>query len=461
MEHAAGAPTTTSTPPSGTAPGLFLSCFSGPDAGKRVALGGQILSIGTAASNNILSDDPEVSPKHAVIAIERGVLSVEPIGGSPVFLDGNEVRGETSLARGQQLRVGRSLWRLTNARGEIPPESGFFSKWSARVSAAAGLERVQGFSLGDLLSDVFTKRSDAEVEEYFVGGTPTTTPEVMSVATDWPRPWAFARIFLLSVVAYFLLVYGFREFGNPYFLPGIMVVGSLAFPLTILIFFYEMNVPRNVSLLFLLKWLVFGGVLSLLAALFGFRVSNLSSWLGAMSAGIVEESAKLVALLLVARNTRYRWTLNGLLIGAAVGTGFSIFETMGYVCVQGFLKGGQDGMFAIITQRGWLNLLGDHSLWTGLVGAALWRVRGVSEFRFDMLSDPRFLRVFALVVALHMVNNMPVNLPLFGKYLVIGFVAWATILSFIQYGLREVRSAQLANTAGAAAGTGATTTVGR
>jgi RsiW-degrading membrane proteinase PrsW (M82 family) len=277
-----------------------------------------------------------------------------------------------------------------------------------------------------------------------VSGTPHTTPDLMTVGTDWPRPWAFARIFLMSLAAYFLLVYGFREFGNPYFLPGIMVVGSLAFPVTIVIFFYEMNVPRNVSLLFLLKWLVFGGVLSLLAALFGFRVSNLSSWLGAMSAGIVEETAKLVALLIVGRNLRYRWTLNGLLIGAAVGTGFSIFETMGYVFVQGFLKNGQEGMFQIITQRGWLNLLGDHSLWTGLVGAALWRVRGDNPLRLDMLADPRFLRVFGLVVALHMVNNMPVQVPLFGKYLVIGFVAWAGILSFIQYGLREVRTAQVA-----------------
>ncbi len=443
MTHSSG----TASPQNGawsTAPAatLYLSCFSGPDAGKRVALTGNILSIGSSPTNNILSEDPDVAGKHAVIAAERGMLSVGAVGEAAVFIDGVQVRGESALGRGQQLRVGRSLWRLTNARGELPPESGFFSRWSARVSAAAGLERIQGFSASDLFSDVFKKRSDEEIEEYFVSGTPHTTPALMTVGTDWPRPWAFARIFLMSLAAYFLLVYGFREFGNPYFLPGIMVVGSLAFPVTILIFFYEMNVPRNVSLLFLLKWLVFGGVLSLLAALFGFRVSNLSSWLGAMSAGIVEESAKLVALLIVGRNLRYRWTLNGLLIGAAVGTGFSIFETMGYVFVQGFLRNGQEGMFQIITQRGWLNLLGDHSLWTGLVGAALWRVRGEAPLRLDMLSDPRFLRVFALAIGLHMVNNMPVQVPFFGKYLLIGFVAWAGILSFIQYGLREVRTAQ-------------------
>lgn len=430
------------TPATRRDPILFLSCFSGPDAGKRVALADGYYMIGSAARSNILSDDPDVMAAHAVVGIEGGVVSVQPSEGADVFLDGVRVTGTTPLGKAQQLRVGRSLWRLTNARGEIPPDTGVFSKWSARVSAAAGLERIQGFSAADLFSDVFKKRSDEEIEEYFVAGTTHTTPDLASVATDWPRPWAFARIFLFSVVAYALLVYGFREFGNPYFIPGVMVIGSLAFPLTILVFFFEMNVPRNVSLQFLLKWLVFGGVLSLLAALFGFRVSNLSSWLGSMSAGLIEETAKLGALLIVAANPRYRWTLNGLLIGAAIGTGFSVFETMGYVFVQGFVRNGLDGMFDIITTRGWLNLLGDHSLWTGLVGAALWRVRGNQPFRFDLLRDPRFLRVYGLAIGLHMVNNAPVNVPLLGKYALIGFVAWVGILSFIQYGLREVRAAQ-------------------
>lgn len=421
---------------------LFLSCFSGPDAGKRVALADGYYMIGSAARSNILSDDPDVMAAHAVVGIEGGVVSVQPSEGADVFLDGVRVTATTPLGKAQQLRVGRSLWRVTNARGEIPPDTGVFSKWSARVSAAAGLERIQGFSAADLFSDVFKKRSDEEIEEYFVAGTTHTTPDLATVATDWPRPWAFARIFLFSVVAYALLVYGFREFGNPYFIPGVMVIGSLAFPLTILVFFFEMNVPRNVSLQFLLKWLVFGGVLSLLAALFGFRVSNLSSWLGSMSAGLIEETAKLGALLIVAANPRYRWTLNGLLIGAAIGTGFSVFETMGYVFVQGFVRNGLDGMFDIITTRGWLNLLGDHSLWTGLVGAALWRVRGNQPFRFGLLRDPRFLRVYGLAIGLHMVNNAPVNVPLLGKYALIGFVAWVGILSFIQYGLREVRAEQ-------------------
>jgi RsiW-degrading membrane proteinase PrsW (M82 family) len=370
-------------------------------------------------------------------------VTVRTLDGAAVFLDGHFAGESSVLAPGQQMRMGRSLWQIT---GGGPKAGEGFVGWIDRlhghIATAAGVERVQGFSATEMFSEVLKRRTNEEREEYFAAGTPSTTPPITQVDTNWPKPWAFARTFLFSVAAYFLLVYGFREFNNAYFIPGIIAVGSLAFPLAILVFFFEMNVPRNVSVYQLFKLVVFGGIFSLVLSLFGFRMTNLGSWLGAMSAGIVEETGKLIALIVLAHRTKYRWTLNGLLIGAAVGTGFSVFETMGYVMVRGFLENGIEGMFAVITTRGWLNLLGDHALWTGIVGAALWRVRAGRPLRMDMLTDPRFLRVFALAVALHMINNAPFNLPLYGKFLAIGFTAWVVILSFIQTGLKEVRDEQ-------------------
>jgi RsiW-degrading membrane proteinase PrsW (M82 family) len=145
----------------------------------------------------------------------------------------------------------------------------------------------------------------------------------------------------------------------------------------------------------------------------------------------------------MARNPRYRWTLNGLLLGAAVGTGFAVFETAGYAFDHGLLEGGTQGMLNVIFTRGVLSVFGGHALFTGLVGAALWRVRAGRPITQEMLLDPRFLRVFALAVVLHMVWNSPVQLPLLGKYLIVGFVAWVALLSFIQDGLRQVRREQV------------------
>jgi RsiW-degrading membrane proteinase PrsW (M82 family) len=442
----AGTNNTSSTRPAGSpAPvaSLFLACFSGPDAGKRIALTEGYLVVGSSPDCNVLSDDPDVALRHAVLALEGTRVSIQSLEGAGVFIDGHKAQATMVITHGQQLRLGRSLWRISNADATSEGFAGFIGRIGERISTAAGVEKISGFSVGEMFSEVFKKRTNEEREEYFTVGTRTTTPHILQVDTNWPKPWAFARTFLFSVVAYFLLVYGFREFQNNLFLPGIIVVGSIAFPLAILVFFFEMNVMRNISWYQIAKLVVFGGIFSLVISLFAFRVTGLTTWLGAMAAGIIEESGKLAALLVIVNRTKYRGTLNGLLIGAAVGTGFSVFETMGYVMIRGMLENGIEGMFALITRRGWLNVLGDHSLWTGMVGAALWRVRGDQKFRFDMLSDPRFLRVFLVAIALHMINNAPIPLPLFGKYLVIGFVAWVVLLSMVQAGLKEVREEQL------------------
>jgi RsiW-degrading membrane proteinase PrsW (M82 family) len=98
----------------------------------------------------------------------------------------------------------------------------------------------------------------------------------------------------------------------------------------------------------------------------------------------------------------------------------------------------------VIVKRGLLSVLGGHVVWTGLVGAALWRVRGDRPFQREMLTDPRFLRVFGLCVVMHMAWNAPISLPFYGKFLVLGCAAWLLVLAFIQDGLKQLREAQAA-----------------
>lgn len=398
--------------------------------------------LGSATEAEILSDDRDVAALHAAIVVRDGRVTVEGIGDAPVFVDGQRAAGPVILNPGQQLRMGRSTWRIEAVHDASLAR--FIRTLGDRISVAAGVEKIEGFSARDMFSEVFKKRSEEEIEEYFSVGTARTTPALTQVDANWPKPWAFARTFLLAAGAYALLAYGWREFQNPYFLPGIIALGSVAIPLAVLMFFFEMNVPRNLSVVLLLKMLVFGGIFSLMVSLFFFRAAGSLSWLGAMRAGIVEETGKLAVVLYFARRPgRFPWLLNGLLIGAAVGTGFSVFETAGYVLVQGLFSSGTAGMFDLIQLRGPLSVLADHSLWTGLVAAALWRVRGAQSFRVEMLWDWRFLRVLVLAMGLHMVNNSPFHPPYNLKFVAIGFVAWVALLAFIQEGLKEVRMAQV------------------
>ncbi|HTS87095.1 MAG TPA: PrsW family glutamic-type intramembrane protease [Gemmatimonadales bacterium] len=423
------------------APSVFLVAVSGPDQGKRLALLDRAHLIGRAADCQLRSDDPAVAPRHVALVLREGsarFLALEPattsVNGVP--------KNQGTLGPGEQLRVGNSLWQV---EGRVRPsgEVSFLESLGEKISTAAGVEKIQGWSAQTMFSEVFKHRTEEEIEEYFAVGTPATTPPLLEVPTDWPKPWAFFRALGLSLAVYLGFVFAWNEFQNAYLLPGLMMVGSIAVPCSILVFFFEMNVLRNVSLYQLIRLVMLGGLLSIVISLFEFQWTALENWLGAMSAGLIEEPAKLLAVVLMARDGRYRWTLNGLLLGAAVGTGFAVFESAGYAFYHGLVEQGTAGMMNVIFTRGVLSVLGGHALFTGLAGAALWRVRAGRPVTREMLLDRRFVRVFALCVVLHMVWNSPIDLPFFAKYLVVGFVAWVALLSFIQDGLRQVRREQV------------------
>jgi RsiW-degrading membrane proteinase PrsW (M82 family) len=253
----------------------------------------------------------------------------------------------------------------------------------------------------------------------------------------------FMRALFFAALLYGGFHFLWNFFHNENLLPGLILTGSFAVPIATLVFFFEMNVPRNVSLYQILKLVLLGGLASLAISLLLFRLTSLHSVFGASSAGIVEEAGKLLALVWLAgrnNNERYRFTLNGLLFGAAVGTGFAAFESAGYAFRAG-LHEGLDAMFENIVLRGVLAPAG-HIVWTALAGAALWKVKRDRSFAWDMLSEASFLRVLALAAGLHFIWNLPFELPFYGKFIVLGFVAWTATLAFIQHGLREIRQEQ-------------------
>ncbi len=347
-----------------------------------------------------------------------------------------------TLLPGHQLRLGESLWEV-HGGGTGSPVMGFVNSLGDHLSSVSGIEKPGEWNAREMFADVTKKHADEEIEAYFTGGTAATTPPLSAVDARWPKPWIFGRVFIASVLLYAGFVWAWKTFDNENLLPGLLVVGTVAIPFSLLIFFFEMNVPRNVSLYQVIKLLLTGGLVSIIVSLFFFQWTNLDSMFGAAAAGIIEEIGKALTLLLVVRKARFRWTLNGLLLGATVGTGFAVFESAGYAFRE-VLSNGARAMRDMIMERGILSVLGGHVLWTGLVGAALWRVRGDRPFTREMLTDPRFLRVLSVCMAMHMVWNSPWELPMHLKYILLGAAAWLLILGTIQGGLKEVREAQAA-----------------
>jgi RsiW-degrading membrane proteinase PrsW (M82 family) len=314
------------------------------------------------------------------------------------------------------------------------------SRMSARISRAAGVQTLRGFSLQETFSEVFTRHTDEEVERYFAVGGPDTTPPLEQIDVSWPKPWVFFRMFLLALAAYIGFVQAWEQFGNLNLLPGLIIVGSFAMPFSTLILFFECNARRNVSLFQIGRLVMLGGAASIVFSLLMYQLADMfhMQWLGASVAGLTEESGKLLVLAFVVNKSKYSYILNGLLFGAAVGAGFAAFESAGYA-LRIALDEGTDVMRNVIFTRGLLSPFA-HIVWTGMSGAALWRVKGTSRLRLQMLQDKRFTRVFAAAVLLHMVWDSPLQLPLDATYIILGVAGWVIVLGLVQEGLEELRS---------------------
>jgi len=311
-----------------------------------------------------------------------------------------------------------------------------------RISSLASTEKLDGFSLSDFFSEVFKKRTTDEVDDYFVVGTGRTTPRIEEVATSWPKPWFFFRVLIFLALIYFGFYFAFEQFVNIKLIPGLIMMGSLAVPLSTVILFFELNIPRNVSFNRVLMLVASGGVVSLFVALVGFSVSNLD-WLGASSAGIVEETGKLIAVILVARSFRGKYILNGLLFGSAVGAGFAFFESAGYAFDFLERTNSLNVMFDVIQTRAFLTPFG-HVAWTAISAAALWRVKGDRTIQLSMLLDSSFLRTMSIPVVLHMLWNAPFVSPFQLHHIGLGIVGWFVVFGLVQQGLQQIREEQSA-----------------
>lgn len=341
-----------------------------------------------------------------------------------------------SAQQSPQPRGGSAAGDIGVARG--PQTTDTLTAIADRLSSATGVEKLKGFSLSEMFSETFSRHSPDDVERYFNVGGPDTTPAIEAVNTGWPKPWAFFRTLGFAGILYAGLFILWVQFKNPFLIPGMILIGSFAVPLATCILFFELNVRKNVSLFQTIKLVLLGGVLSLVATHFNHLfVGSQLAFLGYSAAGLTEEPAKILALLLLLNDRRYPYILNGLLFGAAVGAGFAAFESAGYAFVSA--ADGADAMVNSLLVRGLLAPF-MHIAWTAMSAAALWRVKGASRFRFSMLLDPCFLRVFAAAIALHMVWNSEWQIPAVPilKHVILGVIAWVIVLGLVQEGLREV-----------------------
>lgn len=344
------------------------------------------------------------------------------------------------------------------------------------IDEITGLNGLRGFSPWHFFADVFRRHSRDEILEVFCCGTPVTTPPLHAVSSAWPTPWIFARMLLACLLLYFGFDWASTAFRNANLVPGLMFVGNFAIPFCVTVFFFELNVRRDVSFYEVVRAMIYGGLIALIFALILVEFSPLVlTWV----AGPIEEPAKLLAVILIAGSRRNGRILTGLLLGAGVGAGFAAFESAGYTFTElvrlitsstaaevvstiNPMQGqaiAQSAMAidpdAVMRIRALITPFG-HIVWTSITAGAYWLVlrqritqglRDYNSTRIDwsILTDIRFLRIALIPVVLHLVWNTD-WLASFGllRFLVLGIIAWAVALRLVQAGLQQIREEKCA-----------------
>lgn len=339
------------------------------------------------------------------------------------------------------------------------------------------LPGLYGFSITAFFSEVFKRHSTQDIEECFSAGTSRTTPTLSEVGTTWPTPWIFSRMFVVCLLLYFGFNWAATQFENPLLIPGLLFVGNFGIPFCLFVLFYEMNVRRDVSIYSAGVMMVTGSLLSLIFSLilFAFWKGEGSVW-----AGPIEESAKLIAVLLVAHRMCNGRILTGLLLGAAIGAGFAAFESAGYTFmhlrylivyhtaadvlsnfspaaaaqVQQVAQNSLSPGF-VMEYRALLTAAAGHTQWTAITAGAYWLVwsrllregtlGGKSSLvNMNVILDWRFWKIAIIPILVHMFWNSPLldTYPVL-KVTIAAALSWAVVLKLVAAGLTQVREQKL------------------
>ncbi|HYU33747.1 MAG TPA: PrsW family glutamic-type intramembrane protease [Thermoanaerobaculia bacterium] len=337
----------------------------------------------------------------------------------------------------------------------VPQPSGrsILGEIGVGISRAAELPTLSGVPIREvLLGGLQPGVTTSHIEDLFIVGTETTTPALATIPSGWPTPRVFWRIFFGALATYLLMLFGLRQFENTNFLPGMIVVGSFIVPLSVVILFFELNVPRNVSIYQVGKMILLGGALGLVVTMVVGLVipSGVGNVFLAMLTGVVEELGKALVLLIIVGAVRYRFQLNGLLLGAAVGAGFAGFESAGYAFNDALAAAFQTQQLAAVTSSATGSILirgllapGGHVIWAAMVGSALWKVKGDRPFQVPMLFHPLVIRRWLVAVVLHGLWDTNVWLvPDLLKDAVLLIVGWYIVFGILKQSLAEVEAAK-------------------
>jgi protease PrsW len=199
--------------------------------------------------------------------------------------------------------------------------------------------------------------------------------------------------FLLFIITLIVMIFT----GNPNLFPTVVIIGSFLVPVSYVTFFYSRRKICNVNISITALCFLTGGLIgTLFAAIIEPLIIRKLTFGTSFLVGFIEESAKILAVFLIARRKPHNSEIDGVILGAAAGMGFAAFESAGYAFTSFLQSGGSITYVVLITLvRGILSPVG-HGTWTAILAGVLFREGRLRKFRFDLSVIITFLTVVAL-----------------------------------------------------------------
>lgn len=206
------------------------------------------------------------------------------------------------------------------------------------------------------------------------------------------------QILLIGLLLFIISVVVFGVTQNPNLFPTVALLGNFLVPVSYVAFFYERRHMSQVNLVSTARAFFYGGVLGVFAAalLEPIFIRQLT-FTSAFVVGLIEEFAKILGVLVVARHHRHDSEIDGVILGGAAGMGFAALESSGYVFTAFVQSGGSlDALVVVTLLRGLLSPVG-HGTWTAILASVLFREGAPNQFRINRA----VIGAYLLVAVLH------------------------------------------------------------
>lgn len=268
----------------------------------------------------------------------------------------------------------------------------------------------------DILSESYKKHEKKDMEYAFLAGTTLDSANNQNMIQKWQKPWLFYRLLIGGIILGALMYalqailtsIGINEAAYGQFIAYIIpMIG----PIVLMILFWELNVPRNLSFMdIVISFLIGAAFCFFVTFVLAFfipspivsfeRIPSLTVSLPSI-APLREEPAKLVASVLILmmftrQGKKQLYGFTGLTIGAAVGAAFSAYESVSY--------GMQYGTDTVLLRS--ILSVGGHVLFCAPYVAALALAADNGQITLNSFKDKTFLKLFGFSILMHALWNI-------------------------------------------------------